>query len=175
MSDTQELIRKNEIGELSNELTYRRYLMNKGKIRELFRKMSIPEYIALHMIASEGKHNSIYSGRTYLTDLAEKMQLTIRQTSNMVRDLKERGLLLWSHDGNGSEGTYVTITETGQKLLEEQEIILKSYYGKVIEIFGKERLIELLQLMKQLETVMSSEIEEMEATDTDGGNDGMDD
>ena len=60
-------------------------------------------------------------------------------------------------------------------MLEEQEIILKSYYGKVIEIFGKERLIELLQLMKQLETVMSSEIEEMEATDTDGGNDGMDD
>ena len=82
MSDTQELIRKNEIGELSNELTYRRYLMNKGKIRELFRKMSIPEYIALHMIASEGKHNSISSGRTYLTDLAAKTQLTIRQSSH---------------------------------------------------------------------------------------------
>ena len=37
------------------------------------------------------------------------------------------------------------------------------------------KMAELLQLMKQLETVMSSEIEEMEATDTDGGNDGMDD
>ena len=167
MSDTQELIRKNEIGELSNELTYRRYLMNKGKIRELFRKMSIPEYIALYMIASEGKHNSIYSGRTYLTDLAEKMQLTIRQTSKMVRDLKERGLLLWSHDGNGSEGTYVTITESGRTLLREQEEAMKRYYGKVFDKFGKENLIQLLQLMKQLETIMSSEIESLEV-DADG-------
>ena len=44
---------------------------------------------------------------------------------------------------------------------------LKKYYGKVIGKFGKENMIKLLQLMKQLETVMSSEIEEMEATKRD--------
>ena len=93
------------------------------------------------------------------------MQLTIRQTSKMVGELRDRGMILWSHDGNGSEGTYVTITEMGKKLLEEQEQLLKEYYGKVIIKFGKENLIKLLQMMKQLETVMSSEIEEMEATD----------
>ena len=80
----------------------------------------------------------------------------------MIGNLRDKGLVTWSHDGNGSEGTYVTITEMGQKLLTEQEEILKAYYGKVIEKFGKDNLIQLLQLMKQLETVMSSEIEEME-------------
>lgn len=158
---------KNEVVELSNELTYRHYLMDKGIIHELFQKMTIPEYIALHMIVLESESTVIYGGRTYLKELSEKMRLTIRQTSKMVGELRDRGLILWSHDGNGSEGTYVTITEMGRKLLEDQEQILKKYYGKVIGKFGKENMIKLLQLMKQLETVMSSEIEEMEATKRD--------
>ena len=156
---------KNEVVELSNELTYRHYLMDKGIVHELFQKMTLPEYIALHMIVLESESTVIYGGRTYLKELSEKMQLTIRQTSKMVGELRDRGMILWSHDGNGSEGTYVTITEMGKKLLEEQEQLLKEYYGKVIIKFGKENLIKLLQMMKQLETVMSSEIEEMEATD----------
>ena len=53
-----------DITTLSNELTYRRYLMNKGKVREFFDKMSIPEYIALHHIASESEMSSIYGGKT---------------------------------------------------------------------------------------------------------------
>ncbi|MGN0315613.1 MAG: hypothetical protein ACI4EG_12625 [Fusicatenibacter sp.] len=47
------------------------------------------------------------------------MQLTMRQTSKMVEKLKDRGLVLWTYDGNGSEGTYVTVTETGEKLFRE--------------------------------------------------------
>lgn len=151
-----------DIMALSNELTYRRYLMNKGQIREFFKKMSIPEYIALHNIALDEEMSSIYEGRTYLKELSEKMELTMRQTSKMIGELRDKGLVTWSHDGNGSEGTYVTITENGQALLREQEEILKKYYGNVIEKFGKDNLIRLLQLMKQLETIMSSEIEEME-------------
>ena len=154
---------KNEIGKLSNEMTYLRYLMNKGKVRDLFQKVTIPQYIALHMIEAESTSTVIYEGRTYLKDLADRMQLTIRQTSRLVSDLKERGLVEWSHDGVGSEGTYVTISENGQRFLEDQEEVLKVYYTRVIQKFGEQNLIELLQKMKQLETVMSSEIEEMEA------------
>ena len=152
---------KADIAQLSNELTYRRYLMNKGQVHKLFKKMTIPEYIALHTIAKGEEISQIYSGRTYLKELSEKMQLTIRQTSRMIREMRDRGMVVWSHDGDGSEGTYVTITETGQKLLNEQEEILEEYYGKVIEKYGKENLIQLLQMMKQLETVMSSEMEEL--------------
>lgn len=173
MTDQEEMLEKNEVGKLSNEMTYRRYLMDKGKIQELFRKMTLSEYIALHIISSESENSTIYSGRTYLKDISEKMQMSIRQTSKMVGELRDRGLISWSHDGNGSEGTYVTITEIGQKLFREQEIILKECYGKVIKKFGKENLIQLLQMMKQLETIMSSEIEEMEMKNSDGRVDGI--
>lgn len=174
MSEKQGLLELNEVGELSNELIYRHYLMNKGKVSELFQKVTIPEYIVLHIIESESRKTTIYSGRTYLKDLSEKMQLTIRQTSNMISNLKNRGLVLWSHDGDGSEGTYVTITDMGKRLLDEQEKNLKNYYGKVIQKFGKQNLINLLQLMKQLDTVMSSELEESEITNENDGNNGID-
>ncbi|MDD6201955.1 MAG: MarR family transcriptional regulator [Lachnospiraceae bacterium] len=156
---------KDDIISLSHELTYRRYLMNKGQKQKLFKDISMPEYIALHSISATNETSEIYSGRTYLKELADKMQLTIRQTSKMVETLRDRGLLSWSHDGNGSDGTYVTITELGQKLLKEQENVLKKYYGRVIEKYGKENLILLLQMMKQLETVMSSEMEDTEEQD----------
>ena len=90
------------------------------------------------------------------------MELTIRQTSKIVSGLKEQGLVQWSHDGDGNEGTYVTITEQGRNLLKQQQAVYKEFYGHVIEKFGKDHLIELLNLMKQLETIMFSERERME-------------
>ena len=165
MDEINELTRENvssDIRVLSHEITYRRYLMNKGKIKELFEKLSIPEYIALYNIDMERELSSIYGEKTYLKDLSEKMELSMRQTSRMIGNLRDRGLLLWSHDGNGSEGTYVIITDSGKKLLKEQEEILRKFYGNVIDKFGKEKLIQLLQLMKELETIMSGEFEDME-------------
>ena len=151
-----------EIGKLMNELTYRKYVLSHEQIRGFFQELSIPDYVALYIIRETARSADIYYGRTYLKDLAEKMRMTIRQTSKMVGKLRDRGLLTWSHDGNGSEGTYVTATELGLELLSQQENALKTYYGKVIDKFGKENLLQLLYLMKQLETVMSSEMEEIE-------------
>ena len=156
--------KKSDILELSNELTVRRYLFNKDHVNRI---LSIPDYIALHIIKETEHLETIYAGRTYLKDLAEKMQLSIRQTSRMVGNLKERGLVKWSHDGDGREGTYVTITESGEDILEKQENILKEYYGKVISQYGEDNLIQLLHMMKQLETVMHSELEGMEVSEED--------
>ena len=168
MDEINELTRENvssDIRVLSHEITYRRYMMNKGKIKELFENLSISEYIALYNIDMEREVSSIYGEKTYLKDLSEKMELSMRQTSRMIGNLRDRGLLLWSHDGNGSEGTYVIITDSGKKLLKEQEEVLRKFYGNVIDKFGKEKLIQLLQLMKELETIMSSEFEDMEEED----------
>lgn len=171
MEKAAETVGREEILKLTNEFTYRKYLMNKEQVKDFFKKITVPEYIALHHIASGSETSDIYSGRTYLKELSEKMQISIHQTSKMVGTLRDKGFLVWSHDGNGSEGTYVTITENGRKLLCEQEETLKKYYEKVIQRFGKENLIQLLRLMKQLETVMSSEVEEWGKPDEIHGTD----
>ena len=162
MEEQNKSLERKELERLSHELTYRRYMMDRGKVRSLFKNIRIPEYIALYSIAQDSENSSIYGERTYLQELSEKMQLSMRQTSKMVGDLRDRGLVTWSHDGNGKDGTYVTITESGKQLLENQETIVKEFYGRVIDSFGKENLIHLLHQMKELETVMTSEIENME-------------
>ena len=162
MEEQNKTIDRSELERLSHEFTYRRYMMDRGKIRSLFQDIRIPEYIALYSIAQDGENSSIYGERTYLQELSEKMQLSMRQTSKMAGDLRDRGLVTWSHDGNGKDGTYVTITESGRQLLEKQETIVKEFYGRVIDSFGKENLIRLLHQMKELETVMTREIEQME-------------
>ena len=140
MENQDKKIDKNELERLSHELTYQRYMMDRGKVRSLFKDIRIPEYIALYSIAQSGETSSIYGGRTYLKELSEKMEQSMRQTSNMVGDLRDRGLVTWSHDGNGKEGTYVTITENGRKFLADKEEIVKKFYGRVIESFGKEHI-----------------------------------
>ena len=159
--NSRQEIAESDIGKLSHELTYHKYLLNNDKIRSFFQKLSIPEYLAMHIIKESEQTDDIYAGRTYLKDIADKMQRSVRQTSRMVKTLQERGLVAWSHDGDGSEGTYVTITEAGSRMLQEEEEALKKYYGRVITSYGRENLLHLLQ-MKQLETVMSTEFEEME-------------
>ena len=158
-----------DISVLSHEITYRRYLLNKGKVKDLFENISIPEYIALHSIARESEESSIYGQKTYLKDISAKMELTMRQTSKMIGDMRDRGLLIWSHDGNGSEGTYVTITTGGRELFRQQETVVKEFYGKVIEKFGADNMVQLLNLMKQLETLMKSEFEEREMIEDEAG------
>ena len=163
----EENIKETDVLKLGNEFTLRRYLFNKPQVSQVLNEA---DYILLHIIMETAREHEIYEGKTYLKDLSEKMMLTIRQTSKLISKLKERGLVKWSHDGDGNEGTYVTITDEGRKLMEQQQSVYKEYYGNVINKFGKDNLIELLNLMKQLETVMYSEQEKMEvALDADRG------
>lgn len=145
--------------ELSHELTYHRYILNQGQADTLFQAISIPEYIALHHVI----HSINEKGdgdKTYLRDIADELKLSIPQASKMVGNLRDKGLVSWSHDGNGSEGTYITITDSGLRLMDRQEAILQDYYGRVTEKFGRENMAELLRLMIRLEQVMDAELAE---------------
>lgn len=174
MPEQRKAMDANEIRKFTNEITYRRYLMNRGKIQTLFQKMTLQEYIALYTISSEKERTPEKEGKTYLKDLSDKMELTVRQTSNMIEILKDRGLVNWSYDGCGSDGTYVTVTQLGEKLFREQENLLRKCYAKVIEKFGKDNLILLLKLMKQLDNLMCGEIKEIEEAEFHGRDQEMD-
>ena len=146
---------------LTNELISRRYLVERNKLEGLFEYLSVPDYIVLHVMEGIQSSQEIYGDRTYLKDLAEKMQLSIHRTSQIARRLRDRGLISWSHDDNGSEGTYISMTDSARELLEKQKEKIREDFGKVIEKFGRDNLIELLQLLKRLDTVIGGEFEEV--------------
>ncbi|MGM9657829.1 MAG: MarR family transcriptional regulator [Eubacteriales bacterium] len=148
---------KSDIAKLAYELTYHRYLINKDKARGLFTELTVSEYIALHSISKAASDIADADNKAYLKDLACYLGVSIQSMSKTAGDLKNRGLAVWSHDGDGSDGTYVSITELGIKSMCRQEEILKDYYSRVIEKFGYDNIIGLLRQIEKLEEIMDSE------------------
>ena len=143
---------KNTINKLAYDLTYQRYLLNKDKANHLFNDLSVGDYVVLHTVLG-------FEDKAYLEKLGEKLNLSISKMSNVATNLKNRGLITWSHDGDGSEGTYLTVTETGLKLMDKQEEKLKNYYERVINRFGLKNTVDLIGKMTALETIMEEEME----------------
>ena len=143
---------KNTINKLAYDLTYQRYLLNKDKANYLFNDLSVGDYVVLHTVLC-------FEDKAYLEKLGEKLNLSISKMSNVATNLKNRGLVIWSHDGDGSEGTYLTVTETGLKLIDKQEDKLKNYYERVINRFGLKNTVDLIGKMTALETIMEEEME----------------
>ena len=143
---------KNTINKLAYDLTYQRYLLNKDKANYLFNDLSVGDYVVLHTVLG-------FEDKAYLEKLGEKLNLSISNMSNVATNLKNRGLVIWSHDGDGSEGTYLTVTETGLKLMDKQEDKLKNYYERVINRFGLKNTVDLIGKMTALETIMEEEME----------------
>lgn len=140
-----------EEARLAYELTYHKFLLNRDHSHSLFREISKAEYIALHLIAK----NASASGRIYLADLAKQLEMPISSMSRMVRRLKDRSLVHWSHTGNGSDGTFVSITDSGFQAMRHQDAVLEAYYHQVIERFGHEKLTQLLHQLDALESIMN--------------------
>ena len=165
------MTQKTNADTLTNELIYNRFLMSNGQTRRHFKELNTPEYVALHIIEDSVSADDAASGKAYLRDIAEKMQIPVRRAGKLAGELRDRGLVRWLHDGDGDEGTYVVITDAGLRLMENQEKRFRAYYGRVIEKYGRDEMIRLLGMMKRLEDVMRDEWKETEVdADADGEN-----
>ena len=156
----------NEYDRIIDQLIYSRHAMSTGTLLKKFTELSTSQYLALRVI-SHADSNSIYEGRTYIKDLADEMNLSIRKTSKTVRSLRDKGLVMWGHDGDGTEGTYTFVTEDGAAFIRDREEQVKEYFTNVIDKFGIEDMKTLIKMLKELETVMNGELEEDDEEDFD--------
>lgn len=142
---------------LAYDMTYHKFMLNRDKARSLFTQMDVAEYIALHRIAQTVSGSAPGAERTYLTELAKQLEMPLSGVSRMAGRLRDRGLVLWSHTGNGSEGTFVSITDSGFRAMKRQDELLEAYYGRVADRFGREKLLRLLDELGELEQIMDEE------------------
>ena len=80
--------------------------------------------------------------------------MTISQVSNAVKRLQNKGYIYWEHDG---KGTYIRLSETGHRLMQEQQEILNDYLYNVVKRIGYIRFIQLVESIKSLEEIMDEE------------------
>lgn len=151
---------------LPYELTLRRYLFGRDSAQGVFEHLTPTEYIALHMIKKTSSEVATEDDKIYLQDLADKLELSIHQASKIARRLQERGLIIWSHDGDGEEGTYICETDMGVEAMKRQDAVLEERYRNVIEEFGYDNLVQLLSEMKRLNEIMDKSFSHgLEGTD----------
>lgn len=156
----EQIIEYEDVRPLMNEYMFRRYLLGKDQMKKSLQKVSLPEYIVLQLLKQKSDLSQLGEEKIYLKELAEDMQLTIRQISKIAGALYDKGFVYWSHDEKGKAGTYIILNDEGVQLLEYQENKLNDYFGRIINKFGKDNLIQMLELMKCFERIALDELEE---------------
>lgn len=143
-------------GEIHRKL-HRGNMAVRKNIEKIFSKLSTLEFMTLlivaKMIDKVGK-----DGKVYLQDLAKQLKIPVAEASKMAQRLSDKGLIIWTHDVGSERGTYIQITSAGNTAAGEQQEILRKFYTSVIERFGRERFLELLKQMDELETIMEEEV-----------------
>ena len=125
--------------ELSTELIFQRFLMDKERRKNFYNGLELADYIALKVMEKDcidGKD------KTYLKDLSSFMRISIPQTSAIASSLKDMGYALWKHDGKGTDGTYLVFTDAGRNFLKKREEL------------GEERTTQILSDMRTLVEAM---------------------
>lgn len=109
--------------ELSTELIFQRFLMDKERRKNFYNGLELADYIALKVMEKDcidGKD------KTYLKDLSSFMRISIPQTSAIASSLKDMGYALWKHDGKGTDGTYLVFTDAGRDFLKKERTITEN-------------------------------------------------
>ena len=112
----------NDMTEISNKITYHRYMFSKDQAEALFKDITIPEYIALEEIKG-----SIENGKVYLKDISEKMKVSISKASKLAAGLKEKGLVIevknLDYSSLKKENLDKIIDSTDREIIETKKII----------------------------------------------------
>lgn len=156
-----ESLQKEELMELGNRLIHLRYSMDAEHMGIIFSDISMADYMILVMLSRKlGIHQP--EAKVYLSEISAELNQPIPRVSKMVQNLQNKGYVYWQHDEDGSRGTYIFLSETGRELIENQQEILKDYFEKIVNQIGKEKMVQVLDLMSELDAVMVKAAEEME-------------
>lgn len=126
---------------------------------KLFQTMDSADFMLMLILA---RHSQADQKKIYMKDLAEETKLPLRRVSDIARTLASQEWVSWKFDGNGDEGTYLEITESGLDVTKKQKESLETFYQKVIDKFGQDRFIQMMKDISDLEEIMNNMVGEME-------------
>lgn len=155
------LILEKDLTTLANEITYRKYLLEKVNVKKLFSGISVLDYNAMQAILRFNEKKENVSDRIYLRELSEELKIPISKVSQMIGRLQENGMVRWKHEGKGEQGTYIEITDRGVEAVRKQQDILKSFYGTVVTRYGVDKFVQMLDMVTELEDIMTDELEKI--------------
>lgn len=128
--------------------------------QKLFQKMSASDFVTMQMLKHYADNSP--NGRVYLNDISKEMNRSIRSVSDLVKDLQRKGLVQWEFDSEHKSGTYIRLTDNTIESASEQELLLKTVFENVINIYGQEKFSDFVQEFIHLEMILEQEIEKID-------------
>jgi DNA-binding MarR family transcriptional regulator len=156
---TEKDITQMQYMELGDEIIRLRNGLGNNAFQKLFTVIPISEYLLLTMLMKNLELHQ-EDRRVYLKEIAAELKMEMPKVSAMVEHLQQSGLVIWQHDGSGNDGTYITLSNYGRELMEEQRKILKNYFEKLVTRLGMEKTEKILDVLYELQNVMDEVIEE---------------
>ncbi|MCD8132617.1 MAG: hypothetical protein LUE19_02030 [Clostridiales bacterium] len=150
--------------DLGDRIIKIRYSMDADHLNLVFRDISMADYMILAKLGHRMGFNNPET-RVYLSEISKELDRPINRISQMVQNLQDKGYVYWEHDQEQRKGTYIYISETGREAMIRQQEILRKYYGNVVERLGQETVVQILDMMLQLETVMEEEAKKLSEDD----------
>ena len=127
-------------------------------LRRLFTKMDATDYMMIWFLRKQSERKEEHQ-KFYLKDIAETFELPLHTVTNIVRNLQEKNMISWKHDGMGEAGTYVQVTEIGTQAMKDQHQQLEQSVSNIMEQFGEERFLGLLRELAAFEEILNGELE----------------
>lgn len=134
-------------------------LFHSPALRRLFQENASDEYALIWLLSKHTKDSG--SEKIYLKDMVKELNLPLPKVTAIARSLQGKGLVRWTHDGNGEEGTYILLTETALTSVQARRQTLRRYHQQVVAAFGEERFLHLLGEIAQLEEILRQEAEKV--------------
>lgn len=149
----EKMDKKQEIQTHNEKRMITGYMKKREHLKKVFGKMSLPDFVMLQSIFVLAEKSSYEDKRIYLKILAENMELSIPEMSKVVTLLQDKGYVIWKHDADSHEGTYITVSQSGMRLFQEQRQLLQEYLGSVMEEYGRENTQEFLTMLGKFEEI----------------------
>lgn len=152
---------ENNSGSASRALTPEQLdkLFHSPALRRLFQANASDEYALIWLLSKHTQDTG--SEKIYLKDMVRELNLPLPKVTAIARSLQSKGLVRWTHDGNGEEGTYILLTETALTSVQARRQTLRRYHQQVVAAFGEERFLHLLGEIAQLEEILRQEAEKV--------------
>lgn len=134
-------------------------LFHSPALRRLFQENASDEYALIWLLSKHTKDSG--SEKIYLKDMVKELNLPLPKVTAIARSLQGKGLVRWTHDGNGEDSTYILLTDTALTSVQTHRQALRKYHQRVVSAFGEERFLHLLSEIAQLEEILRQEAEKV--------------
>ncbi len=93
--------------------------------------------------------------KIYLSELAEFLNLSVTDTSKIVKKLQNRGYVDWSTTEN-NERTYIKITSYGVELMQDEARRMKKCYEEIKKKISQEDIDNAVGTFKKISAIIKS-------------------